>query len=708
MIPIDFEENIRRALQTPDRLRNMRKAFRLVVSKQEDRGYLVPDLEERKSRLREVRGKSLRDRELHSKATARLRENGFRVLFARDAAEAVSMVAGEMEDRRLLVKSKANLAKEIRLTCELEAMGFEVVETDIGDRIIQLSGDEAVHPTGPSAHLSRYEISEILSEAFGDNVGPDPYALIKAVQRDIQGAIASSDVGLSGVNAIAAFEGSVVMVNNEFNIEAVSMLSGKHIMLASVDKIYPALEDAINMVKLQTFFATGEQLTSSVRIISGPSKTADIEKKLFRGVQGPGEMVIIFVDNGRSAALEDERCRDLLTCIGCGACLLECPAYDVAGPIFGMRGRLGGSGAALSGCFSGPEEAVENGLDLCTNCGACVARCPVGIKVDKSIELMRSVCVESGLLTPEHMLIVDNLKKEQNVFGEPRGRRGEWARGLGVGNINGPDCEVLFHAGCRYSLDEEQGGPVRAAVQLLKIAGVDFAVAGEEECCCGGRAYKMGYFAEAEHYAEDMERKIKASGASKLVTPCADCYACFKYLYPKIGRELPVEIMHMTELLDRLVKEKKLPLEKEVPVMVTYHDPCNLGRAGEAFMLEGEAGGASYVKSGSYGTETADIYGPPREILEAVPGLVLAEMNRIRRYSRCCGAGGGVMETFPGLCAWIAGERLNEAVETGAQVLVTACPWCEKAFLDASRGLENTIEILDICELLLMSTGLET
>lgn len=703
MITIDFEEKVKKALESPGHLRNMRKAFGLVVEKQRVQKHLVPDLDDRKKRLKETGNKALLDGGMRSKAVERLKENGFRILFAGDAEEAVSLVAGELGGARLLVKSKTNISKEINLASRLEESGIEVVETDIGDRIIQLSGDKAVHPTGPSAHLSRYEIAEILSEKLGETVEPDPYALIEAVQRDVQDAISRAEVGLSGVNAIAAFEGAVVLVNNEFNVEAVSMLSNKHIMLASVDKIYPTLEEALNMVKLQTFYATGEQLTSSVRIVSGPSKTADIEKKLFRGVQGPSEMVVIFVDNGRSRVLEDDRSRVLLSCIGCGACLLECPAYDVVGPIFGMNGRLGGSGVALSGFVSGPEEAVENGLNLCTNCGVCVARCPVELPIDKSIESTRSACVESGVLAPEHMLVIDNLKSEQNVFGNPRAQRGDWAKGLGVNNMSERKADVLFHAGCRYSFDEEQQGAVRAAAGLLISAEVDMVTAGSEECCCGGRAYKMGYFAEAENYAEDMEQKIKAAGASKLVTPCADCYACFKYLYPKIGRQLPVEVIHITEYLRQLLGEKKLRLSKELPLKVTYHDPCNLGRAGEPFMLEGSEGGGG--EENEIRASDGGVYEPPRELLEAVPGLELLEMERVRRYSRCCGAGGGVMEAFPGLCTWIASERVDEAVETGAEALVTSCPWCEKAFLDATRGPGKDIEILDICELLLKSVN---
>lgn len=687
---IDFEEKVRKAIAKPEHLRNMRRAFGLVVEKQAERLHLVPDLEARKSRLRATRLQSLQDGDLYETALDRLCENGFKVRFAADAEEAVSIVAEELGDTKLLVKSKTNISKEIGLTHRLEESGIEVVETDIGDRIVQLYGGDAVHPTGPSAHLSRYEIADLLSEKLNEKIEPDPYLLIEAVERDIQDAIARASIGLTGVNAIAAFEGAAVLINNEFNIESVSMLPAKHIMLAAVDKIYPNLEESLNMVKLQTFFATGEQLTSSVRIVSGPSKTADIEKKLFRGIQGPVEMVIVFVDNGRSGVLSDDGYRELLTCIGCGACLLECPAYSLVGPVFGMTGRLGGQGVSLSGKFGGVQEAIDNGLQLCTTCGACTARCPVEIKIGRSIEKTRSACVESGLLTPEHMVVLDNMKKDQNIFGKPRSERGNWAEGMEIKDINSSGAEVLFHAGCRFAYDADLRDWVRAAAGLLQAAGVDFAIAGAEECCCGGRAYKLGYTAEAEHYAEDLLQKIKASGASKLVTPCADCYACFKFLYPQIGQELPVEVMHTTGYLARLVEEGRLKFKKVAPIKVAYHDPCNLGRVGERFMLDDELA-----------VDAPDGYRPARLLITAIPGVELLEMDRSRENSWCCGAGGGVMETYPGLCAWIASERLKEAHETGAEVLVTACPWCERAFLDATGDEPEAIEILDINGLLL-------
>ena len=695
---MEFERKITEGLETPDRLRHMREAFRSIIAKQAEKGDRIPDLDKRKERLRAARKRALEDPELHRLALDNLEGNGFRIRFAPDAGDAVGMIREEMGDERLLAKSKSNLAKEIGLTKALTEAGIEVIETDIGDRILQLSGEETVHPTGPCAHLDRHDIARILEERFQREIEPEPHQIIEIIRDEINGYLDRARIGLTGVNAITAQEGAVVLLSNEGNIDLVSLLPEKHIMLASVDKIYADLEEAINMVKIQSFYATGEPLTSFVRIITGPSKTADIEKQLFKGVHGPKELVLIMVDNGRSETLKDERGRRLLYCIGCGACLLDCPPYDRLGPLFGRHGRLGGVGACVSRFFSGAQSAADSGLSLCATCGACVARCPVEIDIPLSVEDARRSCVEEGVLLPEHMFMIDALKKENNVLGEPKSERGKWAEGLDVKDANTEEADVLFFAGCRCSYDPDLQETARGAVRLLQSAGLDLCIAGSEESCCGGRALKLGYSGEALNFAEDMAQRVRASGATTLVTPCSDCYATFRYLFPRMGIELHVEILHITELLDRLVKEGRLSLTREVPLTVTYHDPCNLGRMGEPFLNGGNTEG----QEGSLDTGPAGgIYDPPRNLLSSIPGLKLVEMERTREHSWCCGAGGGVLEAYPQLASWTATERIEEALSTGASALVTACPWCERTFRDTLAETGADLEVYDVCDLVL-------
>ncbi|MDY6797051.1 MAG: (Fe-S)-binding protein [Actinomycetota bacterium] len=353
------------------------------------------------------------------------------------------------------------------------------------------------------------------------------------------------------------------------------------------------------------------------------------------------------------------------------------------------------------------NEAVADILYRCQLCGACDVACKVyrdDIDVVEVLEEMRIHCVEQGQLIPEHLAVIDALKHEDNVMGEPKAERGAWAEGLGLKDINKERAEVIFHAGCRFSYDKDLWEIARGAVKLLLKAGVDVGIAGREEACCGGRAYEMGYRGDAENYAEDVLSRVKASGASTLVTACSDGFSTFRYLYPRMGRELPVEVLHISEYLNRLIAEGRLQLTHEVPLLVTYHDPCHLGRRSDPFtgLWEGDKllRPMSMKRTGKKG-----IYDAPREVLASIPGLELVEMERIREYSWCCGAGGGVLEAYPDFASWTAMERLEEAICTGAQALVTACPWCERSFRDALSENGYDLELYDLSELVVRASG---
>ncbi len=355
------------------------------------------------------------------------------------------------------------------------------------------------------------------------------------------------------------------------------------------------------------------------------------------------------------------------------------------------------------------NEAVAEIIYRCQLCGACDAACKVyrdDIDLTEVLLELRAFCVESGELLVEHMAMIDALKREDNVLGEPKARRGEWASGLPVKDINTEGCEVLFHAGCRYSYDPDLRDTVRAAVSLMLSAGAEVGIAGAEESCCGGRAYELGYRGEAANYADDLVSRVKASGAKTLVTPCADGYAHLRYLYPRMGRELPCEVLHITQYLERLVSERRLALREQVPLLLTYHDPCHLGRMGEPFLSDWSGDKLerpmSLKRAGRKG-----VYEEPRALIRALPGAGLAEMERIREYAWCCGAGGGVLEAFPDFALWTAAERLEEALATGAEALATACPWCVRAFRDAAAESGADLPVYDLVDLVALSAGIK-
>ena len=341
-----LSNNLRTGAKERKRVWTMRRSSATVRRRQRENTNRIPDLERRKERLRRTREFSLGNKELLDKAIENLRGNGIEVEFAATEEEAISLISDRIGDEKLVVKAKSNTAREVGLTEALESRGIEVIETDIGDRIIQLAGDQPSHPTGPASHLSRNEIARVLSRHFGRDIPPEPAVLTQAIRDEVSGYLKEAKVGITGANAIAADEGAILLVHNEGNILELMMCPGSHIVLAGIDKIYPNLEEAMNMAKLQTFYATGAVITSFISIIGGPSRTADIEKKIFKGIHGPQTISLILLDNKRSDILESDF-RELLYCIGCGECLLQCPAYQVYGGKFGYEHNLGGRGLSM-------------------------------------------------------------------------------------------------------------------------------------------------------------------------------------------------------------------------------------------------------------------------------------------------------------------------------------------------------------------------
>ncbi len=374
---------------------------------------------------------------------------------------------------------------------------------------------------------------------------------------------------------------------------------------------------------------------------------------------------------------------------------------------YSARGRYAVSRSLLKG-QSGYSEKVQHIVFTCLTCGSCDVSCKVCRYNLEPLQMARELkfrLVEEGYGIEAHQKVVDGLDRRQNTMQRPRKQRGAWAEGLDLKRAAAEPCEVLFHAGCRFSYDRALWGAVRGAVRLLKGAGVDLGIMAEKEICCGGRVYSMGYREPLERLARAHTSLWRKRGIRTVVTSCADCYHAFKRLFARI--DCGVEILHTVELVQRLIGTGEIRLRHRVPLTVTYHDPCHLGRQGEPYVAW--RGVEKKIKSqiivhdppkprynGARG-----IYQPPREILAAIPGLKLVEMQRIREYAWCCGAGGGVREAYPEYSGWTAAERIEEAQSTGADALVSACPWCERNLSDAAAAGGGSMKVHDIAELAL-------
>jgi Fe-S oxidoreductase len=296
------------------------------------------------------------------------------------------------------------------------------------------------------------------------------------------------------------------------------------------------------------------------------------------------------------------------------------------------------------------------------------------------------------------------------MLGMLKEKRGEWAKGLDVKDLTKDKAEIAFYTGCRFSYDEELWKVPQAAMHIFKKAGVDIGIMGRDESCCGGRAYQMGYRGEFVKFAENNIEAWRTAGIKTVVTSCSDGYFTFKRLYPELGSK--VEVLHTIEFIDRLIKQGKLKLKNKISMNVTYHDPCHLGRQGEPYVPWTTGKEKKIFKqvvifdppkpryNGAWG-----IYDPPRDILKAIPGIKLTEMERIREYAWCCGAGGGCTDAYPEFSAWTAGERIIEAKSTGAEGIVTACPWCERSFIDAVNADGKKMKVFDVVELVQEAMG---
>jgi L-lactate dehydrogenase complex protein LldG len=636
----DLEERVKEAARERKRWDALRRAFATTRSKQATNIQRMKDLDERTERLQRVREESLLRPELILEAITNMEAAGFRVRQAVDAKEAVDIVMEEMGDERLLVKSKTNVSKEVHLAHEMEERGFEVVETDLGDRIIQIADLPGAHPTGPAAHLDRYDIAKILSEYAGRELEPDPRKLTDFVLDDLNDRIDRARVGLTGANSIGAEEGAVLIIHNEGNITKVSMRPWKHIILTSIDKVFPNLDEGLNAARLQTFYATGAVLTSYINIIGGPSKTADIEKKLFSGIHGPEEVVVVLLDNGRSRA--EGEMLEVFKCIGCGNCLLHCPVYDTIAINYGEYPNLGGRGIGMLAVTEGVDAAVDHGLYFCTQCELCEAACPASVHTPSVIASLRQRAYEEGKLIDPAKVVLDVVKEHGTPYGEELDDLPE----------SPGTAETVLYVGCAERRTEDTDVP--AARRVLDRIGMEHAFI--DERCCQALVELLGGERDPS-FTEHNRNAIIAAGAKRVVTLCPTCAHVLEGDLEGTG----IEVMPLIEV----VAKAELPVSYEG--VVTYHDPCDLGRKSGRGLLGFEA---------------------PRKAIAAT-GATLKEMPRSREESKCCGGGGGLRASYPTLSVAMAKQRMEEIRDMDAEWCLTDCPSCVHNLSNALKRRDN-------------------
>lgn len=355
-------------------------------------------------------------------------------------------------------------------------------------------------------------------------------------------------------------------------------------------------------------------------------------------------------------------------CFQCGLCDTVCPWNRVRN--FSMR-------KIVRQATFGMTEIESEDIWLCTTCGKCPQQCPRDVRQIDSGVALRRIATEYGVFPATAKPIRGisaSLVGEGNPLNEARKDRAAWAEGLSIKTFT-EDTEYLYFSGCYLSYDPRLKKVARATATILKKAGVDFGILGTKENCCGESIRKTGDEDLFKKLAKDNIKAFIDSGVKKIIVSSPHCYHTFKNEYPEFM--VNFEIIHISQFIFQLIEEGKLEINKEYKKKMTYHDPCYLGRHN-------------------------NIYDEPRDSLKKIPGLEIIELPESREDSLCCGGGGGRiwMETPKG--ERFSDIRLEQAVDVGAEILVTSCPYCIANFEDSRLTLdvEDKIKVMDITEVI--------
>lgn len=355
-------------------------------------------------------------------------------------------------------------------------------------------------------------------------------------------------------------------------------------------------------------------------------------------------------------------------CFQCGLCDSVCPWNRVRD--FSMRKLIRQATFGLS-------DIESEDIWLCTTCGRCPQQCPRDVRQIESVVSIRRIATEYGVFPTSVKplrTVSASLVGEGNPLNEERGKRKEWAQGLSVKTFT-EGMEILYFPGCYPSYDPRLKKVARATATILHKAGVDFGVLGAKESCCGESIRKTGDEELFKRLAKENIRTFIDNGVKRILVSSPHCYHTFKNEYPEFM--VNFEVIHINQYLAELIAEGRLEFSGEYKKRVTYHDPCYLGRHN-------------------------DVYDEPREILKKIPGLELVEMADSRQNSLCCGGGGGRIWMETPKNERFSDLRLEQALEIGARVLATSCPYCITNFEESSLSLEpdDILEIKDITEII--------
>jgi L-lactate dehydrogenase complex protein LldF len=726
-----FLERYRRALGD-DRLRTnlltFQRSWRLTREVVFDRlaqeapgmGASFPTFETARQHLVTVKDEVLADplafkRAFVEKAT----QAGAQIHDAATADEARELILGLLKKRdvQLLAKGKSMLAEEIFLNHHLEEAGLRVVETDLGEWIIQLAHETPSHMVMPAIHKSRQQVADLFETEVHRSVDhEDIKGMVDLARGELRRVFLSADAGLIGANALIAETGSVLLVTNEGNGDLVSTLPRLLIIIAGFEKLLPTLADAGAHLRLLARSATSQEITTYTSLITG--------------AEAGREVHIVLVDNGRSAMYADPDFQNALRCIRCAACADICPPYQVlGGHVFGYvySGAIG----LVNTAFHHGIEAAAGPQALCVSCNACATVCPVEIPLPRQIlDIRARVVAARGLSVPKrlvfavfrHPRVFDVVSRAGAIAQRPLVRKGRtygrflklpvpkrWAWRAVPALADRPARDTLFGrefpaaesgpwigSGARgktiaYFIqcvtDRFAPEQARAAVHLLQACGARVTVPASQHCC-GLPQLDSGDLAGGRQLAKQTIQALEQIQADYVVTAAASCAVTILHDYAHVLRDEPEWSARAQRLADRTLDLLSFVDRVASPPPVSSSNGTD-GRPLVAYH--------SFCQS----TNVLGIADSGPRLLR-LAGVSVVDLPEA---TVCCGFGGATSIEYPELGQGIVARKLDNVRATGARVLCTDNPGCILHLRGAAEVAGDALEVRHIVELLVERLG---
>jgi iron-sulfur cluster protein len=672
------------------------------------------DFETLRTRMKEAKTEAIDNLDRYlDQFVEKIQAAGTTVHFAADADEATAIIReiAERHDVKLVAKSKSMVSEEIEINHHFADVGIEVVETDLGEWIVQLRGERPSHMVMPAIHLARQQVGDIFTEALGREISrEDVGEQVHAARDAIRDVFFRAGMGITGANALIAESGTVMMATNEGNGRLTSSLPPIHVILAGIEKLVPTWEDAMTQLRVLGRSATAQRITVYTTFIHGPS---------------PGhEQHLVLVDNGRRAMRERPEFREALHCIRCAACANVCPPYrEVGGHVFGHI-YSGAIGLVVTPFIHGLE-AGAGPQSLCLSCNACETVCPVGIPLPRQILDVRAMVVQrKGMKRAKRAILTAYARPNvMNVLfkigtraqypvtrGKPliRGKhlpilnaqtrwrslpalaRRPLRERLGSGAMSTPPAVVpsrvaglgvaLFPGCMTDRIYPEQG---EAIVTVLRGLGVRL-IAPDGLHCCGLIPQNSGDVAHAKTMARQTIQALESVKADFIVSGSASCVAMLGQDYVHLFRNDRVwrpraeaiarKIMDFTSFLVNVAKLEpgSLASRSGDRRSLTYHDSCQ-------------------------GLNALGLAPEPRWLIRDVMG---DDLHELPENTLCCGFGGSFSFEYPDVSERLMNRKLDNAETTGTSLIVTDNQGCIMHLRGGIDASGRRIEVRHIAELL--------